>query len=46
MNEEQLEKIEEGILRLINIKKKYHTSYLRLYVQGRIDSLKWVKENI
>jgi hypothetical protein len=46
MNNEQLEKINKEINRLFSRKIVSDIPDLQVYIDGRIDSLKWVKENI
>ena len=46
MNEEQIKRIDEEIDRLFRLRFKINLPDLPVYIDGRIDSLKWVKENI
>lgn len=46
MNKEQIKIIEQEIFRLMNRKIKSDIPDLQVYIDGRIDSLKWVKENL
>lgn len=45
MRNEQIEKIDEEIRRLI--KRNDETGHtIEDYIQGRLDSLRWIKENL
>jgi hypothetical protein len=46
MNREQIKKINDEILRLISRENKSDISDSQDYIDGRVDSLEWVKENI
>jgi hypothetical protein len=47
MNQEQINKVENEIIRLTEKKFDNKGSQdLETYIDGRIDALKWIKENI
>ena len=46
LNDQQIARIDEEITRLVNRKQDEIPEDAKTYIDGRLDALNWVKENI